>query len=410
MVAVVMAATTTYSSAASPEPNARSAIQGLLDRRAAAFLERDRDAFLDTIDHGNRAFLERQRRLFDNSEPIPFASYELIADWRRYGDLARPRDLEDHAGASQVVIPLTQEHYRIRGFDAVPAVEDAFYTFVERDGRWLIADDTDLDDMGLFTVRHPWDFGPLETTRSRHFLALGPGCAGDGSLCADDELLSIAEEALERTNATWTESWRNRVALVVPPSDEALQRMLQATFDPSKFVAFAYSTVDPETLAYTGHRIVVNPPVIAGRSRSEVVTIMAHELLHIATRDASGPFVPLFADEGLAEVAGYGNTPGLDYFDAVVSGGGFDSSLPEDFQFSTGTGNDIYLSYQEAQSAVRFFIDRWGRQEFVRFYERLGRARITEGLATWHVERALRRTIGMGIRGFEKAWASSIDS
>jgi hypothetical protein len=137
---------------------------------------------------------------------------------------------------------------------------------------------------------------------------------------------------------------------------------------------------------------------------------MAHELLHIATRDASGPFVPLFVDEGFAELAGYGDTPGLEYFDAIVAGGGFDSRLPEDFQFSTGTGNDIYMSYQEAQSAVRFFYDRWGPKEFIRFYKRVGRARIVEGLATWHVERALRSTIGMGLRGFEKAWASSIGS
>lgn len=410
MVAAVMAATGTSSLAATPEPDARAAIQELLDRRATAFLERDRDGFLATIDPGSRAFLHRQGALFDNSEPIPFAEYRLVADWSRYGDLARPRDLKRYPGATQVAIPLTQERYRIGGFDDAAAVEDTYYTFVQRQGEWFVAEDTDLDDVGLLTVRHPWDFGALVTTRSKHFLALGPACANDGELCADAALLGIAEEALERTNLTWTEPWRNKVVLVVPPSDAALQRMLQATFDASKFVAFAYSTVDPRSLAYTGDRIIVNPSVIAGRPRDDVVTIMAHELLHIATRDASGPFVPLFADEGLAEVAGYGDSPGLDYFDAVVSGGGFDSALPEDFQFSTGSGNDIYMSYQEAQSAVRFFIDRWGRTDFLRFYERLGRARVTEGLATWHVERALRRTIGMGLRGFEKAWASSITS
>lgn len=405
-----MAATTSSSLAALPEADTRAAIQELLDRRARAFLDRDRDAFLATIDRGATAFKARQRRLFDYSGDIPFAEYRLVADWSRYGDLARARDLDAYEGASSVVIPLTQERYRIRGFDDQDAVEDAFYTFVERDGEWFIGDDTDLDDIGLLTVRHPWDFGELVTIRSRHFLALGPPCAAAGTLCADRYLLDIAEEALQRTNATWSVRWANRVVLVVPPSDEALQRMLQATFDAAKFVAFAYSTVDPESLTYTGDRILVNPSVIAGRPRDDVVTIMAHELLHIATRDVSGPFVPLFADEGLAEVAGYGDLPGLEFFDAIVAGGGFDSTLPEDFQFSTGSGTDIYLSYQEAQSAVRFFIDRWGREKFIRFYERLGRARVTEGLATWHVERALRRTIDIGLSGFEKAWASSITS
>ena len=406
-----MAASTTSLAAAPLEETARAGIQTLLDRRAEAFLERDRSAFMDTLDPSAPAgFRARQRKLFANSERIPFASYGLIADWSRYGDLARPSDHARYPGAEAVSIPLTQEHYRIQGFDEADAVEDAFYTFVSRDGDWFIGNDEDLDDIGMFTVRHPWDFAEQFADRSEHFLAIGPGCVIDGtSLCARD-LLDIAEDALALTNATWTVPWRNKVVLVVPPSDESLQRMLQATFDPSNFVAFAYSTVDPDTLGYTGDRIIVNSSVIAGRPRAEIVTIMAHELLHVATRDASGPFVPLFVDEGFAELAGYGDAPGLEYFDAIVAGGAFDSRLPEDFQFSTGSGNDIYLSYQEAQSAIRFFYDRWGAKKFIRFYKRVGRARIVEGLATWHVERALRSTIGIGLRGFEKAWASSIGS
>lgn len=406
----MIAASTTSSVAAPVEQVARDGIQSLLDRRAEAFLARDRTAFMDSLDPRAPAdFIARQRKLFANSERIPFASYELVANWSRYGDLARASDDDRYPGAEAVSIPLTEEHYRIQGFDEADAVEDAFYTFVQRDGEWLIGNDEDLDDVGMFTVRHPWDFAQQHVDRSENFLALASGCVLDGrSICAT-ELLDIAEEALILTNATWTVPWRNKVVLVVPPSDEALQRMLQATFDPSNFVAFAYSTVDPDTLGYTGDRIIVNPSVLAGRPRQEIVRIIAHELLHVATRDVSGPFVPLFVDEGLAEAVVYGDTPALEYLDAIVASGGFDSRLPEDFQFSTGSGNDIYMSYQEAQSAIRFFRDRWGPKEFVRFYKRVGRARISEGLATWHVERALRSTIGIGLRGFEKAWASSIN-
>lgn len=388
----------------------RIAIQTLLDRRADAFLARDRDAFLATIDPSATRWRARQGRSFDDASAIPFASYELVADWARFGDLARPRDIAGHLGASRVVIPLTHERYRIKGFDEVDAVEDAFFTFVELDGRWFIGSDTDLDDIGMFSARHPWDFGPLITTRSEHFLALGPPCSNDGGLCADQDLLDTAEAALVRTDEAWTVPWRGKVVLVVPASDHALERMIQASFDVANFVAFAYSTIDPDDLRFTGDRILVNSSVIAGRPRDEVLQILSHELLHVATRDSSGPFVPLFVDEGLAEVAGYGSSPGLDYFDAIVAAGSFDRTLPEDFQFSTGSGNDIYLSYQEAQSAVGYFIDRWGLDRFIRFYRRVGRARVAPGLATWHVERALKDTIGMGLRGFEKAWASSINS
>lgn len=383
----------------------RAAIQELLDERAGAFLDRDRSAFLATIDPTARAFRARQARLFDNSAAVPFGTYELVADWARYGDLVRAREVARYA-ADAIMLPLTHEHYTIRGFDPDPAVEDAFYTFVQRNGDWLIASDTDLDDIGLLTVRHPWDLGPLETARSEHFLGLAPPCDG---FCPLDSLLPLAEEALDRLNRAWTVPWPRKVVLVVPHSDVSLKRMLQATFDPAKFVAFAYSTIDPDEGSYTGHRIIVNPPVIAGRGRDEVLTILTHELLHVATRALSGPFVPLFVEEGLAEVAGHGESPtALAYFDSIVGGGAFDRKLPEDFQFSAGTGNDIYLSYQEAQSAVRYFIDRWGIERFREFYERLGRTRLSAGLASWHVERALRRTLHLGLRAFERAWAASI--
>jgi hypothetical protein len=388
----------------------RAEIQALLDRRSDAFMARDRAAFLDTVDPGHKSFRAQQLQMFEGADPIRFGSYRLVANWSRYGDLVRAKDVARYPGASGVSIPLTEERYRVAGFDDEPAVEDVFLTFVERDGEWFVASDTDLDDVGFFSVRHPWDFEPVVTSESEHFLAISRPCSGDGSLCADSNLLDIAEEALARTDQTWTTPWTDKVVLVVPPSGEALQRMIQATFDVDKFVAFAYSTVDPRTLGYVGDRILVNPSVIAGRPRSEVVQIMAHELLHVATRDVSGPFVPLFIDEGLAEVAGYGSTPGLRYFDAIVAGGLFDRTLPEDFQFVSGDGNEIYLSYQEAQSAVRFFFDRWGRERFLRLYRLIGKARIAPGLATWHVERAMRKVTGLGLRGFEKAWASSISS
>jgi hypothetical protein len=409
VIAALLAAVVPVGGSARAQTDDRSAIQALLDVRADAFLQRDKDAFLATLDPKAGVPLKReQARMFANAAAIPFASYELVADWSAFGDLARPRDVARYPGAGTVVIPMTHERYRIRGFDEVDAVEDVFFTFVERDGSWYIAGDTDLDDIGLFSVRHAWDFGRLETTRSEHFLALGPACVVGGALCAGDELLGIAEEALVRTDQTWTVPWRDKVVMIVPPSDAALKRMLQASFDVGDFVAFAYATVDPETLDYTGDRVLVNPSVIAGRAREQVLRILAHEFLHVATRDSSGPFVPLFVDEGLAEVAGYGGVRGLAYFDAIVAAGSFDDLLPEDFQFSTGSANDIYLSYQEAQSAVRYFIERWGKDRFLKFYRKLGSARVTPGLATWHVERALRRTIHLGLGAFEEAWASSI--
>lgn len=384
----------------------RDAIQEVLDRRAEAVLSRDRAAFAATIDPEAIAFRRDQLRMFDGARSIPLATYGLTADWARYGDLARPADRRRYGDAEDVAIPLTQERYRVRAFDPAPAVEDVYFTFVRRDGAWYVGGDSDLEDIGLFSVRHPWDFGPLSKTTTENFMALRPHCSADCGL--QSELLELAERALKRLDAAWPVEWSRKVILVVPPSDAALARMLQASFDPSRFVAFAYATIDPDDLSYAGNRILVNPPVIAGRANEEVMRILTHELLHVATRELAGPFIPLFIDEGIAEVVGYGGEPGLAYLDAIVGSGAFDHTLPQDFSFSSGSGNDIYLSYQEGQSAVRYFIDTWGMKRFVAFYKRLGHARVTPGLAGWHLERALRQTIGIGLRGFEKRWASSI--
>jgi hypothetical protein len=186
--------------------------------------------------------------------------------------------------------------------------------------------------------------------------------------------------------------------------------MLQATFDPSQFVAFAYSTIDTsDDYDYTGHRVIVNPPVFAGRPSEQTLTIMAHELLHVASRAVSGPFVPLFIDEGIADLVGYGETDrALVFFDAAVAAGGFDGQLPEDFQFSTGTGSEIFLSYQKSQSAMRYFVQRFGLEALGRFYEDLGGRKFVPGLARWQLDDALLDTVDISLDRFERDWAASI--
>ena len=186
--------------------------------------------------------------------------------------------------------------------------------------------------------------------------------------------------------------------------------MIQATFDLDNFVAFAYSTVDlTDGVEYTGHRIILNPPAFGGRSTESSTSILAHELLHVATRESSGPFMPVFVDEGFAEYVGYDADPGsLAFLNSEIAAGTFDAQVPEDFQFTIGSGTDIYRSYQKSESAVTFFIQRWGLDRFRRFYRSLGRVKIEPGTARYWLESKLRKAIGMGVGGFERAWADSI--
>ncbi|MDQ3752656.1 MAG: hypothetical protein M3333_07165 [Actinomycetota bacterium] len=386
-----------------------AAIGLLLERRAEAVRARDKGAFMATVDPASSEFVNRQSRLFDAMQSIDFASYRLDANWERLGDLVRPLDRAKYPGVEDVVIPLTEERYRIDGFDPEEAAEDLFYTFVKRDGEWLIAEDTDLDDLALFSTRHLWDRGRLETRRSGHFLQWQHPCAGSDCLTLGAEFLPLAERGLARVDEYWHGPWTRQVIVLVPASQGELRRMLQTSIDLDNFVAFAYSTIELEHgIDFTGHRIILNPNAFEVQTSERVFTILSHELAHIATRNSSGVFIPTWVEEGFAEVIAYDRNPSaLGFFRTRVEAGQFDERLPDDFEFTTGDGTDIYMSYQEAQSAVSYFIQRWGLDRFEVFYVRLGSVGISPGTTRYHVDRALRETVGVSLKEFGSAWAQA---
>jgi hypothetical protein len=389
----------------------REEIDALLEARARAVTEGDLDAFMATVSsRASSDFLALQTRTFRGFRSLPLASFRYRVAWERVGDMARPSDVARYPGVDAVTIPVTEERYRIRGFDRREAVEDFYYTYVKEDGRWLIASDSDLDDITLYSARHLWDSGPVESQRSRHFLLIQHPCRREGCVSLDEGFLGLAEAGLARADRYWSGSWDRRVVVLVPRNGAELERMIQSTFDLDDFVAFAYSTVDlTRGVDYTGHRIIPNPRAFSDRPADSVLQILSHELLHIATREASGPFVPVFVDEGFAEHAGHDADPAsLAFFDADVAAGLFDGRLPDDYQFIVGDGTAIFRSYKKAQSAVGFFIETFGLEAFNRLYRRLGRIEIEPGTSRYHLDRAFKRTTGMSLEDFRATWASSI--
>lgn len=388
----------------------RAGIQALLNARAEAIRTGDRDAFMATIDAGARSFRRRQGLFFDSVRRLPLARYRLEADWRRYGDLVRDRDREAY-DAEAVALPVTIERYRIRGFDRADAVEELFYTLVKRGDEWFIADDDDLDAVAMYSARHLWDQGEVQIDRSRHFLSLRHGCdAPIGCVTVDANLLRSAEVALERVREQWPARWSEKVLVLAPSNVRELARMIQATLPLDTFVAFAYSSEDQsEGLDYTGHRILLNPSAFGSRTGEGELNILAHELLHIASRDLSGPFIPFFVEEGIAEyVGGAGEPRGQDFLASRLAAGAVDGRLPRDHEFLLGSADSIFLSYVESASAMTYFVDRYGIEALVRLYSAAGRPDLDAGTSRYHVDRAFRRAIGSDLRSFERSWADSI--
>ncbi|MGH2734400.1 MAG: hypothetical protein ACRDKZ_02375, partial [Actinomycetota bacterium] len=221
------------------EGDPRAEIQALLIERARAVRSGDRRAFLATISRDNEKFFAAQRRWFDNLQTVRLASYELAVDWDLMGDLASASLRRRYGDAERVVLPVTRERYRIAGFDRGPITERNYFTFVERDGAWRIASDSDLADVGLTSARAPWHFGPLRALRSRHILLLQHPCDSVRCPVLGGDFLGLAEEALRRVDARWRVPWSRRVVVYEPRSAEELSELLDVSFDTTNFIAFA---------------------------------------------------------------------------------------------------------------------------------------------------------------------------
>lgn len=383
------------SAAGAPSPTLAQEIQALLDRRAKAFSERDRAAFLATADPSQVAFAKRQATLFDNS--IPVEGFTLHADFDRLPLLTRSRDRE-RLGESTVVIGV-QERYSLGSFDASPALLQRFYAFTRRDGGWVIADDDPLADLGFPSERDLWEFGPVVTRSSAHFLAVYHPDLGSRI----DELLAVAESSIPDVGRAWSKQWTMKVPILIPSSIEEVSKMLNATFDVGNFVAFAIFSVDldgADPWRYVGPRILLNVTNLFRHTQRSQRAILAHELVHVATREYSGPFVPAFVEEGLAQLAeGSG--------DVINLPGNFDGVPPEDWRFSAGTSREINRAYAESLSAVALMKRDYGIERVQEFYSTLGKERIAPGTADYQLNRALSSSFGVSLDRFEQDWSKA---
>jgi hypothetical protein len=408
LAALLLVTFTIEGPAVAAGPSAREAIKDLLERRAEALMEGDRSAFMSTVASFADNFRKRQARFFQNIQELPLVRYELRAAWDRYADLVRASDRKRYPQADEIAIPLTEESYQLEAVDPAAAMEDFYYTFVSVEGEWFIASDTDLEDIGLYSARHLWDYGSIDELKSDNFILYGHPCSA-ACVAERETVLQIAQTAIGITRRYWSEL-RTPILVLVPGGAEELERMIQATFEIGDFVAFAYWTYDDgEGKDYSGTRIILNPDSFLGRESSSAIEILAHELLHVGTRNTAGPFTPTFVEEGFADYIGSDASPeALAYLNSEIEAGMFDAVLPKDFEFTTGSGLDIFRSYQEAHSVVKFFVERWGLRKFKRFYRRLGAARWEPGTIRYWVDRTMRKTTGIGLQAFERRWADSI--
>lgn len=389
----------------STRPARAAAVERLLQERARAVVERDRRAFLATVDPSAGALVARQAASFDALAEVPLGSWDYVLE---PGTGSPPDDrLDRRYGQGSWWGPTVTLRYAIAGFDERPVVVDQHLTFVLRDGRWLLGADDDFAAQGRVTPRAIWDRGPVVAVRAGGVLVLGhPGQRG-----LLGQVAALTAAAVPRVTAGWG-SWRERVVVLVPADAQELAGLLGSDADLSRIAAMATAELRGGEGEYdpAGDRVLVNPETFVGLGEVGRQVVLTHEVTHVATRRASGPAVPGWLAEGFADLVGY---TGVDLPLSVtaadlaseVRAGRTPPALPVDADFEGGSPR-LSQAYQEAWLAVRLLDERSGRAALLRFYRAVGARRGVPSATA--VEDALRAELGTTTAALTADWRASL--
>ncbi|MFF7727884.1 hypothetical protein [Streptomyces sp. NPDC008001] len=381
-------------------PDARDrALQGALDRWAAALRDRDESAFLAAVDPDAEAYRAEQRRVFANLAAVPLASwdYRLV----RTGGFAPERG----EGGGRRVAAEAELRYRLAGYDSVPVTTRSRLTLVERGGRWYVAGE-DTRQSG----RQLWQQGPVTVVRGERSLVLGAG-QDRARLRA---LADLADKAVPAVGSAWhakPREWPGRVVVEMPASLERMAALLDSPVSNYRGIAAVTTGEAGGTgAAAPADRIIVNPEAYGVLGDFGRRIVLTHETAHVATRAKTTKATPLWLSEGFADWAAYrgtGRTPrqAAPELARAAAAGRLPGQLPGDPDFGfAGEAGKLARAYEEGWLACRMIADRWSEEKLVAFYRAVGEHGHRDGA----VETALRDVLGISPAEFTQRWRSYV--
>ena len=381
------------------------AVRALLDVRAAAIRDRDRAAWLSTVDPTSTEFLDRQGKLFDALADVP------ISDWsyRLYEESTPPATVGlDAKRGPGWWAPAVTLRYRITGYDEVPTIEPQRLTFVPRDGHWYIAADDDFASVGRDTTRGLWDAGRVVALRGVSCIVLGH----PSSRSVMRRVATSIDAAVPRVTAVWGPTWPQRVVVLVPSSQDELMRVVGGNGDYSQIAAVATAELRDASSGYhpVGDRIVINPPTFAKLGTLGRRVVLTHEVAHVATRASSGPEAPAWLVEGFADYVGYRGvhvpySASAAELRSAVRRGQVPAALPTDHDFDGGNAR-LAQAYEGAWLAVRLLAQRAGEAGLLELYRDVGGRRGTPPEQA--LESALAEHLGTTTARFTADWRASL--
>jgi hypothetical protein len=376
--------------------NRSAALTALLKRRADAVAKRDQAAFLADVDQTDPSFVRREREEYQNLVNLGLSTFTLTTTgFGAYpvptGQSALVRRFDGAAWTVSVTV-----RYAIRGLDTKPAAVPWVPIFGFADGRWLLAGESEEDDLPTGAGGLPWESRPIVVKRSTHVVAV---------VSADDQeiaphLLSLAERGLVEVFKLRPSGWPGKILVTAVADRTVFQSYFRDTPDKVREVAaIAVSTYDAVRewspgAGYVTTRVVFNPETLGDGDEA-----LIHDLAHEFTHAAMGPVTnitttPLWLVEGIAEYVGY-RTGEVD--DVAIGGAlrqvAVPDALPGDDEFYEKADN-----YLTAWLACRLIAQRYGQAKLLALYAYFHDG----GSAT--VDSGLRKVLGVSTAQFTGAW------
>ena len=345
------------------------AVHELLAARAAAVRQHDRTAFLATVDRRATAFRERQASYIDALDDVPVGRWEYQLD----ASNEQPHTAALDRLRGQWWAPDVTLQYALAGFDNRPTLQQQTLTFVLRDGRWYVASDSDFG-AARRTGRGLWDGGPLQVRTGRSCLVL----SHPGHERLTDQVADECEAAVPRVTGVWGPGWTQKVVVLIPSSSPELSSLIPGAGDLTQIAALATAELATPGKGYhpVGDRVLINPTTFGQLGRLGRRVVMTHEVTHVASRPVTGPSVPTWLVEGLADYVGYRDSGvpvpvAAEELRSDISAGVLPAALPTDKAFD-GARSDLAQTYEMSWLAVRLIATRYGEGRMLALYRATG--------------------------------------
>lgn len=354
---------------------AREDAQRVLDRRAAAVLAHDVDAYAAT---GDRAGYARLRAL-----PLAGWSYRVTSADRAGDTLTADAELS----------------YRIEGYDEAPVtVARTLRLARTAAGTWAVTSERPAPKAGA----QLWDQGAVTVARGAHSLVLGVGHSDERLRNFAD----LADRAVPAVSAAWGTDWAGHVVVLVPRSLDGMAALLGSPASSYRGIAAVTTGETGGAARAPADRVIVNPDAygILGPVGQQVV--LTHETTHVATRAHTGAATPLWLSEGYADWVGYrgtARTPAqvAPELQKAVTEGQAPTGLPADDDFGfAGDAGRLARAYEGGWLACRMIAERWGEDRLDAFYRAVGEHEQRAGA----VEEALKSELGTTVEEFTVEW------